>query len=129
MSLFSQAPSSQPASGGIFNASAPAPTQNNYGSWNGGITSSAAQTSPQANTAPVPTWGFGDQSAWGSSNQTAAPAQPQMNSWGAQAQPQQTNNSSLWGASSDPWASSGQPAQAAPAPKKDERDPFANIWG
>ncbi|RSH82501.1 uncharacterized protein EHS24_007481 [Apiotrichum porosum] len=126
MSLFSQ-PSSQQqqqqpvASGGFFNASAAPVAANPYGSWNGGITSSSPPQSAPTQ-APVSNWGgFNDQAAWGSPVAAAAPPQQaQQNLWGAPA--------AASSAAADPWAAASAPA-AAPAPKKDERDPFANIWG
>jgi stromal membrane-associated protein len=124
MSLFSQ-----PAPQQQFNQSS------QFGSWNGGVTSSQAPAG-QATAAAVPTWGggFGDQAAWGGQQQQQAQQQQpqQQQGWGQPQQAQQQGwgqqNSSAsanpWG--NDPWA---QPAQQAqPAPKKDDRDPFANIW-
>ncbi|GMK59107.1 hypothetical protein CspeluHIS016_0701220 [Cutaneotrichosporon spelunceum] len=124
MNLFSQP---APQQGNFFN-----PNQTSqFGSWNGGGTSTQPPTG-QATAAPVPTWGggFGDQAAWG------APQQAQQQGWG---QPQQApqvqqqgwgQNTSAsanpWG--SDPWAQPAPAPPAQPAPKKDERDPFANIW-
>lgn len=55
--------------------------------------------------------------------------------WGAPAQPVPTAQSNAWGTVSDPWASTGNTSQGgfgAGSPpivaKKDDRDPFANIW-
>ncbi|BEI89911.1 uncharacterized protein CcaverHIS019_0212730 [Cutaneotrichosporon cavernicola] len=129
MSLFSQ-PQQQQQQGNFFNQN----QSSQFGSWNGGGTSTQPPTG-QATAAPVPTWGggFGDQAAWGASQQQAQ----QQQGWGqppqAQQQPQQgwgqntTASANTWG--SDPWAQPAQPAQAQPTPKKDDRDPFANIWG
>ena len=126
-------------SGGFFAATA-APQANPYASWNGGITSTAVpQTSPQA-TSAVPTWGgLNDSAAWGAPQAAAQPQQqqqPSFNAWGSPTQTQQRNNSTtsnLWGqpAAADPWASPSQTtaAPAAPAQKKNDHDPFANIWG
>lgn len=142
MSLFSQAPALQQP-GGFSNQNS---SQNQFGSWNGGVTNSQPSQG-QATTTAVPTWGggFGDQAAWGAPAQAQAQqqgwggpqqAQPQQG-WGSpqaaqqqgwgqqQPQGQQSASANPWGA--DPWA---QPtAQAQPAQKKDDRDPFANIWG
>ncbi|BEJ12811.1 hypothetical protein CspHIS471_0212710 [Cutaneotrichosporon sp. HIS471] len=140
MSLFSQPTPQQ--QGSFFNQN----QSSQFGSWNGGGTSTQPPTE-QATAAPVPTWGggFGDQAAWGAPQQQAQQqqgwAQPQQaqqqQGWGqppqAQQQPQQgwgqntTASASPWG--SDPWAQPAQPAQAQPTLKKDDRDPFANIWG
>lgn len=139
MSLFSQAPT-QPQTGGFFHATA-APSQQ-FGNWNGGVTASSPPSAQPA-TAPVPTWGFNDQAAWGSgaqqpAQQTQQPQQQQQwgqnqnqTQWGQPQQGQQPQQSQ-WGQQNstieaDPWAQPA-PAPAAPA-KKDERDPFANIWG
>jgi hypothetical protein len=73
-----------------------------------------------------------DQGAWGAPVQAQAP--PQQQQYQQQQQPQATNT---WGnMAPDPWASAsnnnsggmgnfGAPAQPA---KKDDKDPFANLW-
>ncbi|WVW85776.1 hypothetical protein I302_107814 [Kwoniella bestiolae CBS 10118] len=148
MSLFSSTspPTTAPTSGGFFNAPPPpAQNQNQYGSWNGGITSSAPPQPSYQHQAqlPTPTTGGGgggwggisvDQNAWGSPAQAQPPAQAQ----------QQQQQSNPWGSNntSDPWASSGGGGGGGffgasngnglggiQPQKKDDRDPFANIWG
>lgn len=127
MSLFSQQPTQPNVAGGFFNVTATAPVgASGFGNWNGGITSSSP---PQAAPTQANVWGsFNDSStsAWGAPQQQVPQQQQQQqqnvggaNPWGS---PQAT-------ASADPWAQPVQAMQAAPAPKKDERDPFANIWG
>ncbi|CAK9782819.1 ArfGap-domain-containing protein [Cutaneotrichosporon oleaginosum] len=133
MSLFSQPPPQQ-QQGSFFNQSS------QFGSWNGGVTSTQPPVG-QATAAPVPTWGggFGDQAAWGGQQQQQPQphqqqqAQPaaQQQGWGQPQQAQQQQWGQNASASANPWGSDpwAQPAQAAqPAPKKDDRDPFANIW-
>ncbi|WWC93695.1 hypothetical protein V866_000531 [Kwoniella sp. B9012] len=146
MSLFSSAtspPATAPtSSGGFFNTAPPPPAQNQYASWNGGVTSSAppqpAYQQTQAHL-PTPTTGGGwggisaDQNAWGAGGNTQTQPVQQNNPWGAG-----SNNTS------DPWASSGSTGggggffgssngnglgNVQPQQKKDDRDPFANIWG
>ena len=51
--------------------------------------------------------------------------------WSAPQQGPTTANTSAWGGGADPWASSGAFGGSPPAvvaTKKEERDPFANIW-
>lgn len=76
MSLFSTTSSAPPPvaahSGGSFFGSGAESTglqgQNGFGSWNGGITSSAPPAQFGATQSPVTSagWGMPDQSAWGS---------------------------------------------------------------
>ncbi|WVR07371.1 hypothetical protein IAU60_004412 [Kwoniella sp. DSM 27419] len=148
------APAANAGSGGFFASSPTIQQPNPYASWGGGVTSSAPpQTQHQATQAPVPVpssggaaggWGgiSMDQNAWGAPAQPAQPAQQQQSAYG----------SNPWGSthvssppvqnqSHDPWAASGGsgggffgashsgPAAAQPAQKKDDRDPFGNIWG
>ncbi|WVQ82055.1 hypothetical protein IAT38_004183 [Cryptococcus sp. DSM 104549] len=152
MSLFSS-PSpaaSAPPGGGFFNAAPAAPAapvhaQSPYANWGGGVTSSAPPVQQNPTQAPVPTGGaqgWGglqmDQSAWGAPPQ---PSQPQVQATTASA------NSNPWGGNpaaspaADPWASTGGAGAGAGSggffgasqpqvqAKKDDRDPFANIWG
>ncbi|WRT68227.1 uncharacterized protein IL334_005203 [Kwoniella shivajii] len=145
--------------GGFFN-SQPAPNQNQFGSWNGGITNSAppqppsyAQTQSALPSSSSGGWGGiqVDQNAWGAPTSSQPQQQQQYHQAPATA-PAQTQGQGgfggdLWGgnASSDPWASTGNNAGTGVGggngffgssngiqqqqPKKDDRDPFANIWG
>jgi hypothetical protein len=72
-----------------------------------------------------------DQSAWGSPAKSQQPqGLPQQQQYQQQFQPAQQQQGNLWAgnsnASADPWASTG--GFAAPPAKKEEADPFANIW-
>ncbi|ORX38648.1 hypothetical protein BD324DRAFT_621783 [Kockovaella imperatae] len=138
MSLFSSpstasAPAPQPS---FFNPPNPPTAQNPYATWGGGGTStSTTMQSPTQTALPTANAGWGglqmDQGAWGQPQQ-AAPAAPQpASSWG---QPVANVNASAdpWGSSSnvgasDPWAVSAAPAVSQPT-KKQENDPFANLW-
>ncbi|KAK1926963.1 hypothetical protein DB88DRAFT_476226 [Papiliotrema laurentii] len=133
MSLFSAASPPAAAPTQSFFSAPPPPAQTNFGSWGGGITSSAPPTMQTPHQAPISNGGgWGgiqmDQNAWGApaASQTQQPHPP------AQAQ----NN--LWGqGSNDPWASGNTTGASAgggfggfdqPTAKKEEVDPFANIW-
>ncbi|WWC71710.1 uncharacterized protein I206_105668 [Kwoniella pini CBS 10737] len=166
MSLFSNSTSPSnvpaPAQNGFFNAPPP-PQQSGFGSWNGGITSSAPPQQYQQTQSALPVsssggWGGAlqmDQNAWGSSgSQSQSQPQPQQQQQQPQQQQHQQQTGGFggnpWGTSgntsttADPWASSntstnnsgffgGAPntglGGSAPQQKKDDRDPFANIWG
>lgn len=137
------------------------PAQDNFGSWGGGVTSSAppVQQSNQAFIGGAGAAGAGagvggwggmqmEQNAWGAPSQPQQqqqPAQPQTQQYQYQQppqhQPQQpaSSGANLWGAAptNDPWASAGNGTASAggfgafggAAPqKKEEVDPFANIW-
>ncbi|WWD18921.1 hypothetical protein CI109_103377 [Kwoniella shandongensis] len=154
MSLFSSTspPPAAPQAGSFFNTTQPTPTvqaTSPYASWGGGITSSAPPVQQGATQSAIPgAGGWGniqmDQGAWGAPSApqaTTATANATSNPWGSTA----TAVSPSASASADPWSSFsngaagegagnssgagmfGAPAQ--PAPKKDDRDPFANIWG
>lgn len=144
MSLFSTptspaANAAPPAQNSFFN------DNNQFGSWSGGITSSAPpqpQSTHATQTQLPQTGGWGgmqmDQGGWGAPVQ-AQPQHNQSSGWGAPVQTQaqsqqQQNQSSGWGGmTGDPWASSNGASNgggfAAPLPaKKDDKDPFANLW-
>ena len=132
MSLFSSStsPSAAPpqAQNTFYN-------DNSYASWGGGITSSAPPQQTAPTQTPLPQAGWGnlqmDQGAWGAPQQ----AQPSQQIQPPQQQQQQPSNT--WGnMESDPWASNNNSsggmgsfgaAQAQPT-KKDDKDPFANLW-
>lgn len=140
MSLFSAtspAATAAPPQQSFFSPPAP-PAQNNFGSWGGGITSSAPPVQ-QTNTAPIG-GGWGgiqmDQNAWGAPAQAQAlQAQQSYQQPQQQQQHQAQSGGNVWG-SHDPWASNNANSSAgyggfggmAPAQKKEEADPFANIW-
>lgn len=116
MSLYSSGSSqTAPPTQSFF---APPSQPNPHSSWNGGGTSTAPpipQTATQAPIAGGAGWGGlqMDQSAWGAPVHAAQPT------------------AGAWGGNVDPWASSGGFGARPPAPvpvKKEERDPFANIW-
>ncbi|WWC63130.1 uncharacterized protein I303_105730 [Kwoniella dejecticola CBS 10117] len=160
MSLFSSnatSPSTAPAtSGGFFNAPPPPQQQSGFGSWNGGITSSAPPQpySYQQTQSALPVsnsggWGGSvmqmDQNAWGSSG-AQQPQQQQTGGFGGN--PWRSGNASTTATTADPWASSNTSTNntnsgffggasnglsgagaGVSQQKKDDRDPFANIWG
>jgi stromal membrane-associated protein len=117
------------------------------------VTSSAQPT--QQNPTQTSTAGWGgmqmDQNAWGAPVQATSTltstSQPQVNQYHGGGQVQNQSQGDVWGGSNgngngngsamtaDPWASTGGAGSGfgAVAPvaavKKDDRDPFANIWG
>ncbi|ODN92826.1 stromal membrane-associated protein [Cryptococcus wingfieldii CBS 7118] len=137
--------------GGFFAPPGGVQGQSQYANWGGGVTSSAPPVQQNPTQAPVPTqsnlWGgFNDQAAWGAP-QSAAPQQQQVQVqpplYAQPQQAQQNVSANPWtqaGGASDPWASNSSgggagffgagsgAAQAQPLAKKDDRDPFANIW-
>ncbi|KAK8854928.1 hypothetical protein IAR55_003667 [Kwoniella newhampshirensis] len=148
MSLFSStSPPPAPQTGSFFNTTQPTPTvqaTSPYASWGGGITSSALPVQQGATQSAIPgAGGWGniqmDQGAWGAPTapQTSnATANATSNPWGSS----NTAISPSATANADPWASTGtgnnsgglfgaQAQVGQPAQKKDDRDPFANIWG
>ncbi|WWC90882.1 uncharacterized protein L201_005819 [Kwoniella dendrophila CBS 6074] len=183
MSLFSSSTSPPITSvppnlggGGFFNSSqSTIQNQNQFGNWNGGITSSAPpQASYQPTQTQLPTsqsGGWGgiqmDQNAWGSNNATSTqqhqqPSQQTQFQQHPPQQQQQQQQQSGFGAGANPWGSSGNITSNDPwqtstgnvnnsggggggggffvnsnsnglqsqvQQKKDDRDPFANIWG
>ncbi|WVQ74769.1 hypothetical protein IAR50_004375 [Cryptococcus sp. DSM 104548] len=144
--------------GGFFAPPGGVQAGSQYASWGGGVTSSAPPVQHNPTQAPLPqsnVWGgFNDQAAWGAPQAQVQPQQPQQQAVQpplyAQPQSAQQNvSANPWtmsggsGASADPWASNASgggagagffgvgsgAAQAQPQQaKKDDRDPFANIW-
>ena len=113
-SSHSTASNTAPATQSFFSAAqVPSP----YVSWGAGGTSSSApvqQVAPRT-TAEIAGWGGlqVDQGVWGAPVQATA------------------TNANNWGGNTDPWAASGGLSGNSPVPavaRKEERDPFANIW-
>jgi stromal membrane-associated protein len=145
MSLFSNTtPSSAPSTaspnqGSFFSPSgnsAAIPATNPYSSWGGGVTSSAPPVQTQPTQTSTAGWGMQvDQNAWG-----APPVQSQASQGSAGQSGWAGNAGGAAGGSgvgADPWANTGNVnagniggfASPPVVAKKDERDPFANIWG
>jgi len=89
---------------------------NTYASWNGSGTNTAPPAPQAAAQSPI---GNGNGSGWGG-------MQMDQGGWGAQAQ-KTVPAATSYGASTDPWAASGGSGGSPPV-RKEDRDPFANIW-